>query len=479
MIVAACPSCRENVTVPIDAQPSSIVRCPLCNAECRLEQFLAQLPPSLIVLTEPDTSVEADPITVALSHAQDTVAHDLASVAESSGADEEHHLPAFDFTPSAEDVVASPRDGVRRTPRRRTNTTWEIAKIVGGALLAVPAAQIILWWCVPYSWKRDLLGIGPAVSRVVPWVVPAKFHAPSRRTADAPDEDGTTVASSTRRNGSDSRWRSSLPSLDTHPVDAPRVPAASRPGESSSDHTPPGESAGTTKRDPSPAAPPTTDQRPVEPGTDASRTEPEPPAAQPSNSAPPPTEQSPNREFSADDLQAALERAVQASVAWDSSLDLTPAKRDELTDEFYGALAALGETLAYMAPGNPNVRELAATAQEWLQSLERQPKKLVLIGTRATTWLDQPQRPNRGVALFGTVNQIRREGDLFATDLELATPQRQTVSVFSPFDPAGTYAPGDRIVMLGTILTDPAKNLRGYAGTAPTAIMGSFPVRLQ
>ena len=58
MIVAPCPACRENVTVPIDARPESIVRCPLCSAEFRLSEFLAQLPPPLIVV--PTRELTAD-----------------------------------------------------------------------------------------------------------------------------------------------------------------------------------------------------------------------------------------------------------------------------------------------------------------------------------------------------------------------------------------------------------------------------------
>ena len=33
MTVSTCPSCHESVTVPVDAQPESIVRCPLCQEE--------------------------------------------------------------------------------------------------------------------------------------------------------------------------------------------------------------------------------------------------------------------------------------------------------------------------------------------------------------------------------------------------------------------------------------------------------------
>ena len=165
-------------------------------------------------------------------------------------------------------------------------------------------------------------------------------------------------------------------------------------------------------------------------------------------------------------------------MAWDTSPDQTQQQRASLTEEFYSAFAHLGETLAFMSPGDSSVRELAAAVRDLLLSFEQQPKKLALIGNRTAQWLDQPARPNQGVFLFGTVGQIQPQGSLFATELELASLKQRTVSIVSRIDPKGFYAPGDRILMLGALIGDPAKNLPGYEGNAAVVVLGSFPIRL-
>jgi hypothetical protein len=486
MIVASCPSCREDVTVPIDARPSSIVRCPLCNAECRLEEFLAQLPPPLIVLA--DTDAGADEATArSASAAHDTATeHDMAlDIGRPLEPDEQ--LPAFDFTPAfPEDAAAEPREIVRRPARRQTNAAWEVAKIVGGALLAVPAAQIILWWCVPYSWKRDLLGIGPPVSRVAPWVVPAKFRAAldegSLEPANTANDDNAAVALQRRSRSTSRKWQSKLPEpgagrtgFDTAEGDSP--PAVDLTGNTSSDQ--PATAADLDA--PQPTSPPTMPT--AEPTDDSANGTPpkavlsgerrstnEPGATAPGTLGNPP--------YSVADLQVALERALQASVAWDTSPDQAQQQRAGLTEEFYSAFAHLGEMLAFMSPGESSARELAAAVRDLLLSFERQPKKLAMIGNRTSEWLDQPARPNQGVFLFGTVGQIQPQGSLFATELELASLKQRTVSIVSRIDPKGFYAPGDRILMLGALIGDPVKNLPGYKGGAAVVVLGSFPIRL-
>ncbi len=180
MTVASCPSCRERVTVPVDATPECIVRCPLCHEEFKLEAFLAQLPPALIVLREDKEAADQPTAEEGLLW-DDSSSHLLASLNLADTPAEAHDsVPAFDFSPgSTADNGQEGAIGVtRRAGRRQKNSTVEVLKIVAGGLLAIPAAQLILWWFVPSDWKRDLLGIGPAVSRVVPWIVPQKFRAP-------------------------------------------------------------------------------------------------------------------------------------------------------------------------------------------------------------------------------------------------------------------------------------------------------------
>jgi hypothetical protein len=333
-------------------------------------------------------------------------------------------VPPFDFSPGAELPPAVEwRGGGRRAGRRRPNVVWEITKIVGGALLAVPAAQIILWWCVPYAWKRDLLGIGPAVSRVVPWVVPAKFQAPL--------------------------------AYDTPLVHRDPAERVGR-GRAFSDRT---ETAPPADRDAERGAPP----------GDTARA-----------AAPPPAEPAllPARSYTSTDLRAALERALQASVSWDVSPDRTADHRQQLTDEFYEAFAHLGAVLAFLQPGEPDIRAQAAAVRDLLTSFGQQPQKLATLGNRAAQWLDVRARANEGLFLFGTVKHIEPEGQLFVTELELAALQRRTVRIYSRVDPHTLYAPGDRLLMLGAFVEHPQEKLPGFAGADELVALGSFPVRM-
>ncbi len=409
MFVAACPACREQVTVPSDRSPTTLVQCPWCHAECRLAEFLDQLPPMLAVVTDAETAVEE------------------RSAAEAYSADIAHEadVPPFDFTPAAESSSAVEWRGAgRRAVRPRPNVAWEITKVVGGALLAVPAAQMILWWCVPYAWKRDLLGIGPAVSRVVPWVVPAKFQAP------LPD---------------DTPW-----------VDAGATERVIRKKASS--------------ERPEPAAP-----------LNVEATHEAPPAtvapAAPSPAEPVPL---PARSFASADLRVALERALQASVAWDVSPDRSSDRRRQLTDECYEAFAHLGAVLAFLQPGEPDVRGQITGVRELLASFGQQPQKLVTLGNRAAEWLETHARANEGLLLFGTVKSIQAEGGLFVTELELAALQRRTVRVYSRVDPRPLYAPGDRLLMLAAFVAHPQdqEGLPGFVGKDDLIVLGSFPVRM-
>ena len=65
----------------------------------------------------------------------------------------------------------------RRTPARSKpappSPATEMVKVVAGGLLAIPVAQLLIWWVV----GSDPLGIAPTVSRSMPFVVPAKYHA--------------------------------------------------------------------------------------------------------------------------------------------------------------------------------------------------------------------------------------------------------------------------------------------------------------
>lgn len=80
---------------------------------------------------------------------------------------------------TAGELAAYERQSARRASSRRRssnsaspkNEQWvEIAKVVAGALLALPVAQLIIWWVL----SVDPLRLAPTVAKVVPFVVPGK-----------------------------------------------------------------------------------------------------------------------------------------------------------------------------------------------------------------------------------------------------------------------------------------------------------------
>jgi hypothetical protein len=173
----------------------------MCQDEYVLGDVLSQLPPALVVVDN------------GMSFAGESGTFDFAgfsSAATSPTSEAESEAAAgFVFQPnSAGPAAAQP---ITRAPRRPAKKpAVEIAKIVAGGLLAIPLAQLILWW-LPGRWQRDPLKIGPTVGQYVPWVVPPNYR-PAGVADEAPtDGDSTPI----RRPSSEAR----------RPLDKLRLPA--------------------------------------------------------------------------------------------------------------------------------------------------------------------------------------------------------------------------------------------------------------
>ncbi|MEM7455820.1 MAG: hypothetical protein AAF456_15815 [Planctomycetota bacterium] len=78
----------------------------------------------------------------------------------------------------------------RQRPARKRPATSdgssgiEIVKVIIGAMLALPVAQLLIWWV----FGKDPLNLGPTVSGVIPAVVPADFQ----QSVENGDDDSST-----------------------------------------------------------------------------------------------------------------------------------------------------------------------------------------------------------------------------------------------------------------------------------------------
>lgn len=487
MTVASCPSCQERVTVPVDATSDSVVRCPFCHEEFELKDFLNQLPPSLIVLengsgeTSESGSDQREAHDV-FSRIAAEAESDSTETAQPAGEAAAEALPPFEFTPgsaSREQDRQTTRSSARRT---RKSPTIEGIKIVAGALLAVPAAQVILWWFVPAGYKRDLLGLGPSVSRVAPWVVPQQFHA-----GDGESKDARLPASQSRQDDLPTiQQRRGIPRSNSG--SALPAPGATQPNEANEQNEPAGKMPSVDAR--------TTGKSPPSTAKDEKKTNQDvrKDANKAANRQVPAPKQTTNHlphkavvrrgvrdapQYTLESLRSALERAIQASIAWDADSGQSTPRHNELSEQFYQAFARLSEAMTYPPPDAPEVKELAATLNDILKTFQNQPEKLAMIGNQTAAWLKQSSHATHGIFIFGTVETIQRSGNIYQTELEVGSREQRILTVVSRVDPRRTFDSGDRILMLGAMVEQPDRRLVGYEGQESMVVMGGFPVVLR
>ncbi|MBT4694265.1 MAG: hypothetical protein HOB73_13060 [Planctomycetaceae bacterium] len=171
MATAFCPECEEKVTLPSASQEAT-VQCPLCDAEFGLAVLLESIPPTLLVVDDP--AVES--------------AEDVASDEES--ADVGFSLEALMDQPegfSIDDEKATVRATTVRSSGRQASKGGgfrSVMQVIFGGLLALPLAQLALWY---WPWgPQDPLKLGPEISSyaVSKWMVPARFHGSTDETSD-------------------------------------------------------------------------------------------------------------------------------------------------------------------------------------------------------------------------------------------------------------------------------------------------------
>ena len=504
MTIASCPSCHEQVTLPAGAQPDSIVRCPLCQEQFALREFLTQLPPELIVIDGPPSEPEPPATTTEWNFSSSSAAevNDLSSsdsnvlgsvtwqsavqpqehATESRSDGAEEALP-FDFTPGSAPQASVVLEPTPRAPRVQKKPAVEIAKIVAGGLLAIPLALLILLW-LPGRWQRDPLQIGPSIGRVLPWLVPANCRPVKSSLVPNQDRSSSNEQPVVGRSfqSENPRATSSSPSAMTQKSRANAAPAqkATTRSKTSSASTSPRSSNASEPKPPAPShnKASAVSKKPVidkpshagsKDGADASLTD--------ANGSQRiiPGQNTPVPPRTSKQLRAAMAAAERANDAWDARTAGNVSTENKLTDQLYGAFAQLGDVITFVNPQDQGIRDSVGAVQSLLMSLAMRPKKLAALGNRAAQWLKQEQRSSDGILLFGTVKKIRMAGQLFAMDLELAARQRRTISVISRADPKLICSPKDRVLVLGAIIQNPAANLPGYAGKQPFVVMAGFP----
>ncbi len=160
MAIVRCPRCRDEVTVPAMATSRALVRCPLCLEQYLLAEAMANAPPPLVII--------GGEVAQAAIHDAPVVGHDyqLAAAAIESADNHWGHAVAAAMPP-----MQSMRSG-RRGRSREPNKVILFFSWIGGGVLGLPLAVLVLWWI----FRTDPVELGPTVSAYAPWIVPAQFR---------------------------------------------------------------------------------------------------------------------------------------------------------------------------------------------------------------------------------------------------------------------------------------------------------------
>lgn len=493
MTIVACPKCGDSVALPGRASRLAVVRCPLCQERFPLGEVLDKLPPALIVVDDPGAA--------APEAAADAVLEGFAASARQGTADGGGFAPLSIETATAP-ATAAPRG--RRPPvrakRKPKNPVVEGIKIVLGGVAGLAIAQVILWWVgSSQAWPKqraDMFALAPKVARFVPWIVPERYRGgqPTGDATGGTEKEPVVVARGDSRNGQpqdlpqrtfvdpnanrgfdqaaetgrgtakkSSRSASKNPSQEPPTGDGP-YPAGGMAGAGPA-----------VKPDPDQDALPEGDDKAIEELLDldmpadtpvadpdvSAVTEPDSEPAGESQSATSPLPNAPRTTEA--ELRTAVDEARQVVQALTAA---TEADSRTLLRQAYVALAKVGEAAAYRSP--PEAAELQA-AGELLKTVVAEKEKLATLGRAAGGWLKTAARDNNGVLLVGTVKQMRQQGPYRV--IELVIPGREPpLAVYASGDSGAACPPDANLVVLGAIVTNPARDLVGYEGDGEPVI---------
>ncbi len=446
MAVVACPKCRDEVTVPPGASPEALVRCPLCWEEYALSEALRKLPPSLIVIDDAESGEYAD----------------------SSGA-----ARPFAFEEAAAPKAAAPAQ-LRTVPRPRQQTSIKRVAImlvmwVGGGVLGLSLGYLLIWWVI----RKDPFELGPPVSRIFAPIVPAEFRAPpdldEGSNADGTDQpiaaaDWPPLRSSNTQNDVKELVSQSGTPFDQRTGNGDRGSPSLTP--SSGNGGPNGSAASSSKFGP--------DGKPIVP------------AGPPDETVPPELPVLGAQYTTIAELDGAI-RAVQTAHATLAEAEADDAfEKQVLEDALHDSLAYLGNVVTFVDPTDREIQMYGQELHSLLLSIIDAPTKSRSINGRSVRRLNDNQRNSAGLALVGTLKEVKDHGSLYESRIQLeltATDQKdfaddRELSVFGWHKPDNSFQPGAKILMLGSIVVDPSINLQGYEGDEPQVVCGGYFVIL-
>jgi hypothetical protein len=194
-IYLPCPGCHSLLRPPTRASNQAILRCPLCQHELEAYDLVKGLQRQWLVIEDRGTDDFVGKILTGQSKTEvadvsspavtGTVDSPVGSGSISNDAETETRTAGGTASllgtgPQGVDAAkinwdrlrpAAQDDFIRKIQEKKSPLVSAMQVIAGG-LAAIPVGLLLVWHVL----GKDVAGAGPAVGRVLPWVVPAKFR---------------------------------------------------------------------------------------------------------------------------------------------------------------------------------------------------------------------------------------------------------------------------------------------------------------
>ncbi len=178
-----CPGCGKLFRLPTGFTASHSLACPHCQQQVTGQQILDALVPTATIIEGANQPSPAHtPKTPGSSSGRRTLSFDeqdfvipkpLKTATRRSSRRHPERRSGIQRDSSNETQRSESNSSSSQSRRQpETNAGKEFFKIILGGLLALPIAQLLLWWAL----NLDPLGLSAATHKVVPFVVPPKLR---------------------------------------------------------------------------------------------------------------------------------------------------------------------------------------------------------------------------------------------------------------------------------------------------------------
>ncbi len=179
--VIACNACESEIRLPSNVKSTAKVKCPLCSKVFRISDVTG--PPVAEIVQDDDE--ESNSAVEAMVPHVDRVVIDTGE--QDSKLDRIVPAPSYEKTTARgrareqglaieeepnKTVARRPRSSKKKTFVRKKNKKVEFIKLLLGMVMALPVAQLVLWW----GFKKDPFDIAPRIAEYAPLVVPTDLR---------------------------------------------------------------------------------------------------------------------------------------------------------------------------------------------------------------------------------------------------------------------------------------------------------------